>query len=331
MTTSRKLVVAALLLVGGYGLAFVLGSLSELVLPGGGSKSAGAEGRGLLTTLKGFAPGRVNGPGTSELVSEPEFSARQAANRPTWLTATTLAATPEKNVSVTVASHPAFAAAPALGDNQLSESSPILPAANVSSTAQSAAAPKARITNVLAASAESTSLPASSWDRWPRWDSNSAAMESGPVAATFQNRTPGNPQAERAAYRHDDVVRRNSPALDRGAAAEGESGRMHVVADGDSLAKLAERYLDDANLDEEIYRLNRDVLSNPDLLPIGVELRIPDSRVADSTAALPASRGFAATKPSVPSGMVPVEWTPRAFDREPQAELLRPVAAGRAN
>ncbi len=326
MTTSRKLVVAAMLLVGGYGLAFVLGSLSELVLPGGGAKSADVEERGIFTTLKGFSPGRVNETGTSELVPESEFSARQAANQPTWLTATTLAATPENNVPATVASHSAFAAAPMLSDN-----SPIVPAANVGNTAQATAAPKARITNVLAASAESTSRPAVSWDRWPRWDSNSAILESGPVAATFQDRTPGNPQAEPATYRHADVVRRNSPALDRGAAAEGESGRTHVVADGDSLAKLAERYLDDAGLDDEIYRLNRDVLNSPDLLPIGVELRIPDNRMADSTAAMPAWRGFAATKPSVPSGMVPVEWTPRAFDREPQAELLRPVAAGRAD
>ena len=156
-------------------------------------------------------------------------------------------------------------------------------------------------------------------------------MDSGPVAATFQDRTTSNPQAEQATYRHADVVRKNSPALDQGAAAEGESGRTHVVADGDSLSKLAERYLDDANLDNEIYRLNRDVLSNPDLLPIGVELRIPDSRMADSTAAMPASRGFAGTKSGLPAGMVPVEWTPQAFDRVPQVELLRPISASRTD
>ena len=55
-----------------------------------------------------------------------------------------------------------------------------------------------------------------------------------------------------------------------------------MLVDGDSLAKLAERYLDDPELDDEIYRLNRDVLTSPDLLPIGVELRIPDGRMADS-------------------------------------------------
>jgi hypothetical protein len=92
---------------------------------------------------------------------------------------------------------------------------------------------------------------------------------------------------------------------------------------------LALRYLDDANLAEEIYRLNRDVLSSPDLLPIGVELRIPDNRMADSSAAFPASRDLASSKP-VPSGMVPVEWSPKSFDSVPRAELLRPIPAGRS-
>ena len=54
-----------------------------------------------------------------------------------------------------------------------------------------------------------------------------------------------------------------------------ESVRGHKVADGDTLASLAERYLGDAARSEEIYRANRDVLSRPDALPIGVTLKIP--------------------------------------------------------
>jgi nucleoid-associated protein YgaU len=50
---------------------------------------------------------------------------------------------------------------------------------------------------------------------------------------------------------------------------------MHVVANGDTLEKLAERYLGDAGRALEIFDLNRDQLSNPHLLPIGVELRVP--------------------------------------------------------
>ena len=45
--------------------------------------------------------------------------------------------------------------------------------------------------------------------------------------------------------------------------------------DGDSLAKLAGRYLDDPRRSEEIFTLNRGVLSDPELLPIGAELKIP--------------------------------------------------------
>lgn len=49
----------------------------------------------------------------------------------------------------------------------------------------------------------------------------------------------------------------------------------HVVTNGDTLEKLAQRYLSDPGRALEIFDLNRDQLSNPHLLPIGVELRIP--------------------------------------------------------
>ncbi|WP_148073598.1 LysM peptidoglycan-binding domain-containing protein [Bythopirellula goksoeyrii] len=58
---------------------------------------------------------------------------------------------------------------------------------------------------------------------------------------------------------------------------------LHVVCNGDTLERLAERYLDDPGRGLEIFDLNRDQLSNPYLLPIGVELRIPaqESRPVD--------------------------------------------------
>lgn len=49
----------------------------------------------------------------------------------------------------------------------------------------------------------------------------------------------------------------------------------HRVIDGDTLASLAQRYLKDAARQQEIYDANRDVLTNPDLLPIGQPLKIP--------------------------------------------------------
>jgi hypothetical protein len=58
--------------------------------------------------------------------------------------------------------------------------------------------------------------------------------------------------------------------------------RTHIVADGDSLERLASLYLSDPQRSREIYELNRQVLSAPDLLPIGAELKIPD-RVASAS------------------------------------------------
>jgi hypothetical protein len=49
----------------------------------------------------------------------------------------------------------------------------------------------------------------------------------------------------------------------------------HKIADGDTLSNLAERYLGRADRYLEIYELNRPVLASPDLLPIGVTLKIP--------------------------------------------------------
>jgi hypothetical protein len=57
---------------------------------------------------------------------------------------------------------------------------------------------------------------------------------------------------------------------------ERAESRTHIVADGDSLERLASRYLSDPQRSREIYELNRDVLSAPDLLPIGAELKIPE-------------------------------------------------------
>lgn len=56
--------------------------------------------------------------------------------------------------------------------------------------------------------------------------------------------------------------------------------RIHVVHEGDNLERLARRYLGDDSRALEIFDLNREVLKNPHLLPIGIELRIPASKSA---------------------------------------------------
>ena len=55
----------------------------------------------------------------------------------------------------------------------------------------------------------------------------------------------------------------------------GNGPRTHKIEDGDTLPALAERYLGSPRRANDIFNTNRDVLSNPDLLPIGAELKIP--------------------------------------------------------
>lgn len=58
--------------------------------------------------------------------------------------------------------------------------------------------------------------------------------------------------------------------------ADGEGGvRSHRVADGDTLSKLAQRYLGSGARYLEIFEFNRGTLQTPNVLPIGATLRIP--------------------------------------------------------
>jgi nucleoid-associated protein YgaU len=54
-----------------------------------------------------------------------------------------------------------------------------------------------------------------------------------------------------------------------------ETARTHRIIDGDTLEGLAQRYLGSAARAGELLNANRNVLADPNLLPIGVELRIP--------------------------------------------------------
>jgi nucleoid-associated protein YgaU len=51
--------------------------------------------------------------------------------------------------------------------------------------------------------------------------------------------------------------------------------RTHKIVDGDTLPALAQLYLGSAARAREIFEANRAVLSDPELLPIGTELKIP--------------------------------------------------------
>ncbi len=54
-----------------------------------------------------------------------------------------------------------------------------------------------------------------------------------------------------------------------------DATQWHVVAKGETLSKIAEKYYGDPNLYTQIFEANKDILSNPDLIRIGQKLRIP--------------------------------------------------------
>lgn len=96
------------------------------------------------------------------------------------------------------------------------------------------------------------------------------------------------------------------------------AGPTHRVADGDTLVRLAERYLGSAERWRELYEFNRDVLTAPELLPIGAELRIPTTPfrpapqepvAAGQTTARPVSQTLAPAEPptSPDANLVPVQ------------------------
>ena len=78
-----------------------------------------------------------------------------------------------------------------------------------------------------------------------------------------------------------------------------ETARTHKVVDGDTLAALAERYLGSSARAEEIYQSNRDVLRDPEPLPIGVELKLP-LRAGRSAPTSAPSSGVSPPRPLVP-------------------------------
>jgi nucleoid-associated protein YgaU len=91
-----------------------------------------------------------------------------------------------------------------------------------------------------------------------------AAIEP-PLPPEFDVASPGRPVYASMADEPGASAAANSPF------------RAHVVHNGDTLERLAERYLADGARAVELFDLNRDVLENPHLLPIGAELRIPTS------------------------------------------------------
>lgn len=78
----------------------------------------------------------------------------------------------------------------------------------------------------------------------------------------------------------DETLEDEPQRLEDEAVPAGARALTHKIADGDTLTTLAARYLGDANRWQQLFDENRDVLSNPDLLPIGRVIRIPQGEPA---------------------------------------------------
>jgi nucleoid-associated protein YgaU len=57
--------------------------------------------------------------------------------------------------------------------------------------------------------------------------------------------------------------------------------RPYRLRDGDTLERLAERFLGSSQRADEIFQMNRAVLARPDLLPVGANILIPPRAVVD--------------------------------------------------
>jgi hypothetical protein len=300
---SHKFFLAALLLVGGYGTALLLGSLSSWIVPQSADR-AGAT-----------APGGALVPMYSSDVSVAPLLPSSAASNSVALASQS---TPREGRDVGPSSIPVtplelptwLAATPEPVRQETTPSDPPEPR------------PLAKVNDVTPWGTTASTKAASPWDRWPQWDPNSLATQEAKSANSNDARQT-RASAMQASY-HPADRDRDQPGDD-----DASGMRTHIVVDGDSLTKLADRYLDDPQQAQAIYRMNQGLLADPELLPIGVELRIPERGAAGDPLADASLQTLAASSVREPHRFEPVErWLDSGSD-VPRAQLLQPVPVGR--
>ena len=76
--------------------------------------------------------------------------------------------------------------------------------------------------------------------------------------------------------------------------------QTHTIVNGDTLERIARRYLGDASFAEALYQSNRDRIADPNRLPLGKKILIP-AREQLPTRLSPAN--------SPDKDLVPLQWT----------------------
>lgn len=122
-----------------------------------------------------------------------------------------------------------------------------------------------------------------------------------------------------------------SPSTDSAAALSSDSSPSHplttkvVVHRGDTLSKLAREHLGDADAWPQIWQLNRDLVTDPDVIDVGWQLTVPctsqehASGQDDGTAHLAARRSGGRTRESAASRTTAPEGTESASPTRPEA------------
>lgn len=154
-----------------------------------------------------------------------------------------------------------------------------------------------------------------------------ANAANGPPAQQPWSSFPTGNQTTEPVVAHWDPQPRETNAWEAQPVVDNGGYRWHVVSDGDSLPRLAERYLRDAARSRELYELNRNLLTSPDLLPIGVELRIPHLPREEETIEVFDSRGAAHETARPRRRVVALPALTDAEAHAPVARLRAPQAA----
>ena len=95
-----------------------------------------------------------------------------------------------------------------------------------------------------------------------------APLDNPPPVPTLSSKYPGDGLASSTGWGMPIIPQQAGPPAEK-------SPRVHTIVDGDTLAALSARYYGSPHRAMEIFKANRDVLSDPELLPIGGELKIP--------------------------------------------------------
>jgi phage tail protein X len=158
----------------------------------------------------------------------------------------------------------------------------------------------------------------------PWWNRGEGAASPGP-----QPWSTHSPAAEMASAAGTQRAAESAPSWHTTSATN--SRRWHIVSDGDSLPRLAERYLHDAARAQDIFEENRNVLDNPEVLPIGVELRIPEAGPRPTTVQVYDAAGAPHGDIQTRRQMVKLPEVSPTIANAPVARLRAPQSAGPGN